>query len=60
MPGPLDYFDYSAAAIGMTYRNNLNTAGVRIDGTPETPAAGQLAWETGRRARRAACRWCTR
>ena len=46
VPGPLDYFDYSAAASGMTYRNNLNTAGVRIDGTPDTPAAGQLAWET--------------
>ena len=32
--------------IGMTYRNNLNTGGVRIDGTPDTPTDGALTWET--------------
>ncbi len=45
IPGPLDFFDYSAAASGMTYRNN-NTGGVTIDGVPDSPAAGQLAWES--------------
>ena len=48
IPGPLDYFDYSAAASGMVYANNVNTGGVTIDGTPETPAAGRLTWETVR------------
>jgi hypothetical protein len=46
VPGPWDFFDYSAAAIGMTYRNNLNTAGVTIDGNPDSPAGGQLSWES--------------
>jgi hypothetical protein len=30
----------------MTYRNDFNTAGVAIDGVPETPAAGRITWET--------------
>ncbi len=46
IPGPIDFFDYSAAAGGMTYRNNVNTGGVTIDGTPDTVAAGQLTWES--------------
>jgi hypothetical protein len=46
IPGPIDFFDYSAAATGMTYRNNANTGGVRIDGTPDTPTAAPLTWET--------------
>jgi hypothetical protein len=46
IPGPWDFFDYSAAASGMTYRNNQNTGGVTIDGTPDTPATGQLSWES--------------
>ena len=46
IPGPWDFFDYSSAAIGMTYRNNRNTGGVTIDGNPETPAAGALTWES--------------
>jgi hypothetical protein len=46
VPGPLDYFDYSAAASGMTYRNDNAPAGVTIDGVPETPAAGPVEWET--------------
>jgi hypothetical protein len=46
IPGVMDYFDYAPAAAGMTYRNNLNTGGVTVDGVPETPAAGTLAWET--------------
>jgi hypothetical protein len=44
--GPWDFFDYSAAAGGMTYRNNLNTGGVTIDGNPDTPVDGRLSWES--------------
>jgi hypothetical protein len=46
IPGPIDFFDYSAAAVGMTYRNSANTGGVTIDGNSDTPVAGQLAWES--------------
>jgi hypothetical protein len=46
IPGPWDFFDYSAAASGMTYRNNLNTGGVTIDGNPDSPVDGQLTWES--------------
>jgi hypothetical protein len=46
IPGPWDFFDYSSAASGMTYRNNLNTGGVTIDGNPDTPTDGQLSWES--------------
>jgi hypothetical protein len=46
VPGPWDFFDYSAAASGMTYRNNLNTGGVTIDGNPDSPVNGQLSWES--------------
>ena len=46
VPGPWDFFDYSSAAIGMTYRNNLNTGGVTIDGNPDSPASGRLTWES--------------
>lgn len=41
----LDFFDYSPAATGMTYYNNLNTGGVTIDGMPELPAGGAPSWE---------------
>jgi hypothetical protein len=46
VPGPLDYFDYSSAAIGMTYRNNNNPGGVTIDGVPDSVSAGRLTWES--------------
>ena len=46
VPGPWDFFDYSAAASGMTYRNNLNSGGVTIDGNPDSPTDGQLSWES--------------
>jgi hypothetical protein len=46
IPGPWDFLDYSSAAIGMTYRNNLNSGGVTIDGNPDAPVDGQLSWET--------------
>ena len=46
IPGVMDFFDYSPAASGMTYRNNVATGGVRIDGVPETVATGNMVWET--------------
>lgn len=45
IPSVMDFFDYSPAASGMTYYNDLNPAGVTVDGNPETPAAGAIAWE---------------
>jgi hypothetical protein len=45
IPSIMDFMDYSAAATGMTYRNDLNQSGLTIDGTPETPTAGAQAWE---------------
>ncbi len=45
IPGVMDFFDYSPAATGMTYRNSFNPAGVRIDGVPDSPAAGASTWE---------------
>lgn len=45
IPSIMDFFDYSAAAIGMTYRNDLNQAGVTIDGNPDSPVAGAPSWE---------------
>jgi hypothetical protein len=37
--------DYSPAASGMTYANNLNPSGVTIDGLPDTVTTGAIAWE---------------
>jgi hypothetical protein len=45
IPGVMDFFDYSPAASGMTYRNTLNPAGVRINGVPDAPTPGQFSWE---------------
>jgi hypothetical protein len=45
IPGVMDFFDYSPAASGMTYRNGLNPAGVRINGVPDSPVAGASPWE---------------
>ena len=44
--GIMDYLDYSPAAAGMTYRSSAAPGGVRIDGVPDSPAAGPLAWES--------------
>ena len=41
----MDFFDYSPAANGMTYRNNLNPSGVPINGIPDSPVAGAPTWE---------------
>ncbi|UCG51225.1 MAG: T9SS type A sorting domain-containing protein [Candidatus Latescibacterota bacterium] len=44
--GVMDFYDYSPAAAGMTYYNDLNTDGVLIDGEPtETVIPGQIVWE---------------
>ena len=40
-----NFYDYSPAAAGMTYRNSLNPAGVRIDGVPDSIAAAPMSWE---------------
>ena len=45
IPSVMDFFDYSPAASGMTYYNDLNTGGFTIDGVPETPVAGAATWE---------------
>ena len=45
IPGIQDAFDYSPAALGMTYRNNLNPTGVTISGTPDAVALGDISWE---------------
>jgi len=46
IPGIVDFFDYSAAATGMTYRNNQNLQGLVIDGRPDDHRAGTLEWES--------------
>lgn len=46
IPGVMDFFDYSPAATGMTYKNNVATGGVTIDGVPDSPTPGTLTWET--------------
>jgi hypothetical protein len=45
IPGVMDFFDYSFAAIGMSYRNDLNPAGVLINGVTDSVTAGVAAWE---------------
>jgi len=45
IPSVLDFFDYSDAARAMTYSNDHNTAGVTIDGHPDTVTAGAPGWE---------------
>ncbi|MBA2630727.1 MAG: hypothetical protein H0U84_06870 [Thermoleophilaceae bacterium] len=46
IPGVMDFHDYSAAAGGMTYKSNPAPGGVTVDGVPDSPAAGQLSWES--------------
>ena len=40
-----DAFDYNPAALNMTYRNNLNTNGVVINGVQDKVNRGELTWE---------------
>jgi hypothetical protein len=46
IPGVLDFFDYSPAASGMTYKSSADQRGVTIDGAPDTVTPGQITWET--------------
>jgi hypothetical protein len=46
IPGVMDVVDFSPAASGMTYRSDRAPGGVKIDGVPDSPAAGELGWET--------------
>ncbi|MEP6625248.1 MAG: hypothetical protein ABJC79_12445 [Acidimicrobiia bacterium] len=41
----MDFFDYSPAASGMTYRNDFNQGGLTVDGVPDSPVAGVSSWE---------------
>ena len=41
----LELVDYDPAAIGMTYFNNNNLAGVIVDGVTDTVTLGVLQWE---------------
>jgi hypothetical protein len=45
IPSVMDLFDYSPAASGMTYYNDLNTGGVTVDGVPDGMTAGQIHWQ---------------
>lgn len=45
IPGIMDFFDYSPAAAGMTYYDDLNTSGVTVDGNPDSVALGAIQWE---------------
>lgn len=45
IPGNMDVLDLSSNALGMTYYNNLNPAGVTIDGTPDNVQLGALTYE---------------
>lgn len=45
IPGIMDFYDYSAAAIGMAYSSSSTPAGVTIDGVPDTAGAAAPTWE---------------
>jgi hypothetical protein len=45
IPSIMDFFDYSPAASGMTYYNDLNTSGMPIDGMPDSPTPGPIQWQ---------------
>jgi hypothetical protein len=43
--GIMDFFDYSPAAKGMKYYNDLNRSGVTVDGLADAVGAGAIQWE---------------
>jgi hypothetical protein len=45
IPGIMDFYDYSAAAIGMRYRTSSQPGGVVIDGVPDVVGSAAPAWE---------------
>lgn len=44
IPGIMGFTDMSAAAVGMTYRNSTNTAGVPVDGSPDAFGPTVATW----------------
>jgi len=46
IPGVMDFFDYSPAASGMTYRSDADADGTTIDGEPDSVTPGRIRWET--------------
>lgn len=46
IPGVMDFIDYSAAAVGMTYRSSTAPNGATIDGKADAVPSGVAAWET--------------
>lgn len=45
IPSMMDLYDYSSAATGMSYYNDLNLSGVLVDGVPDSITTGPIAWE---------------
>jgi hypothetical protein len=45
IPGILDFYDYSAAAIGMQYSSSSTPTAVTIDGIPDSTGAAAPSWE---------------
>lgn len=45
IPGIIDFFDLSAAAVGMTYRSSTVRGGVPVDGVPDAIGSAPPAWE---------------
>ncbi len=45
IPSVMDLYDYSPAATGMTYYNDVYTSGVTIDGVPDSVGMAQITWE---------------
>lgn len=45
IPGVLDYLDYSAAALGMTYGSSTIPGGVAVDGAPDVVSTEVPTWE---------------
>ena len=45
IPSIMDFYDYSPAAAGMVYYDNLNPGGVVVDGVPDAVQTGTLSWQ---------------
>ena len=45
IPGILDFYDYSVAAIGMQYSSSSTPTAVTIDGVPDATGSGAPTWE---------------
>ena len=45
IPGILDFYDHSPAAVGMTYASSSTPGGVPIDGAPDTAGSAAPTWE---------------